>query len=61
MKTIFIKPTASTVVRDPTTFAALSADGEEKPDNAYWRRRLQEGSVEIVDQSVPKIPTRKKE
>lgn len=61
MKTIFIKPSANMVVRDPATFAPLSVEGEEKPDNAYWRRRLQEGSVEIVDQSSPKIPTRKKE
>lgn len=49
MKTLFIKPMPNMVVRDPVTFTRLSADGEEKPDNVYWRRRIKEGSVEIAD------------
>jgi len=36
------------VVRDPTTNLALGADGEWKPNNTYWKRRLRDKDVSEV-------------
>lgn len=49
--TIHIKPaTPDMIVRDPGTFRALAADGEDKPRNQYWQRRLRDGDVVLVEQ-----------
>jgi hypothetical protein len=52
MDTFFIKPAINPetqqtyVVMDPdNTGATLSAEGEEKPKNTYWLRRLADGGV----------------
>lgn len=36
-------------VRDPHSYAHLAEEGEQKPDDEYWRRRLVEGGVEEVE------------
>lgn len=41
------------IVRDPETKRPLSIDGEEKEWTTYWRRRVKEGGVVIVENSTP--------
>ncbi len=36
-------------VRDPNTMKLLAETGEEKPNSEYWRRRVRDGDVEIVE------------
>jgi hypothetical protein len=44
--TRFIKPAqAGAIVRDPVTRQPLAAEGEEKPVNVYWARRLAAGDA----------------
>lgn len=38
------------IVRDPINQTALSHEGEEKPDTAYWRRRIHDGDVVVIGQ-----------
>ena len=46
-----LKPaTATLVVRDPVTRLPLPAEGEAKPLDTYWSRRLVDGDVVIVEQ-----------
>ena len=45
---MFIKPCEGRAVRDPTSRALLAADGEEKPDTRFWRRRVRDKDVEAV-------------
>lgn len=40
-----IKPAEGKAIRDPLTMQWLSRDGEEKPRNSYWLRRLADGDV----------------
>ena len=49
-----LKPAAaSLVVRDPVTRLPLAAEGEAKPLDTYWSRRLVDGDVVIVEQPPP--------
>ena len=43
---MFVKPCEGRAVRDPTSRALLAADGEEKPDTRFWRRRVRDKDVE---------------
>jgi hypothetical protein len=43
-----LRPTAARIVLDPQTLRPLASEGERKPRDAYWLRRLAEGSVEVV-------------
>jgi len=57
IKRIFIKPakTAGTIVRDPKSGVPLKSDGESKPHNTYWVRRLRDESVVLaVEPKKPK-------
>lgn len=47
-ETIRIKPRTGLIVRDPGTFEPLAIEGEDKPRNQYWQRRLRDGDVELV-------------
>ena len=50
MREIKIKPaTKGLLVRDPITREPLKAEGEMKPRNAYWVRRVLDASVVEVD------------
>ena len=55
MREIKIKPKVKgLLVRDPITCEPLKANGEMKPRNAYWLRR-------ILDASVVELEDKKKE
>lgn len=60
-----LKPAAEhLVVRDPVTRAPLAADGERKPLDTYWCRRLADGDVVALPdvagvQPAPKQPAAK--
>lgn len=46
MRTLCLRPAREgLIVRDPVTHAALAPEGESKPLNTYWRRRLRDGDV----------------
>jgi len=60
MGTKFLKPASPEVlVRDPSTKVPLSNSGEHKPwegtAGSYWRRRVMDKSVLIVDVPVAKV------
>jgi len=48
---MYIKPTGLTV-RDPLTKEALAVEGEAKPRDSYWLRRLDDGDV--IECEAPK-------
>ena len=57
MDKMFIKPRSEDlVIRDPETFLPLKKDGEKKPKNQFWNRRLRDGDVVLA-----KKPKAKKE
>lgn len=42
---IFLKPAEGRQVRDPATKEPLPAEGDFKPRNSYWLRRIKDGDV----------------
>ncbi len=50
MTILHIKPVSGLTVRDPETYKPLEAEGEVKPRNAFWLRRLKDGDVVLVDE-----------
>ncbi len=50
---IRIKPKLGLIVRDPVTYRPLAVDGEDKPRDQYWMRRLRDGDVVLAKQSEP--------
>jgi hypothetical protein len=50
---IHIKPKLGLIVRDPVTYRPLAVDGEDKPRDQYWMRRLRDGDVVLAKQSEP--------
>lgn len=53
MKKLYLKPAAGLKVPDPVTGKPLAAEGEEKPDTTYWRRRIKDGDVAIARAPKP--------
>jgi hypothetical protein len=50
---IIIRPaTPGAVVRDPVSFRQVRDEGEKKPRNVYWQRRLDAGDVVIVPEAA---------
>lgn len=49
MSEFFIKPKAGVRVLDNVTKKPLAANGEAKPRNSYWLRRVREQSVDVVN------------
>ena len=45
-----LKPVNSLKVRDPETLEFLNPEGEEKELNTYWRRRMADGDVEVIEE-----------
>lgn len=41
------------LVRDPVSGAPLRAEGEAKPKNSYWLRRLKDGDVVETEPTTP--------
>lgn len=48
MREMMIKPKGALLVRDPVTRAPLKKQGETKPRNTYWLRRIKDGSCELI-------------
>jgi hypothetical protein len=53
---VYVKPKKGALVRDPVSFQPLPEQGREVPDNGYWRRRLADGDVELVNHGGEKKP-----
>lgn len=53
MTTATLKPAPHLQVRDPVTRQPLAADGERKPLDTYWCRRLADGDVLLVPDEAP--------
>jgi len=55
---VFLVPKFNLPVRDPVTKDIMLPEGEEKPlfgkEGRYWRRRINEGCVEIKIKKVEK-------
>ena len=51
---IHIRPAAGCLVRDPKTRERLPESGALVQDSSFWRRRLADGSVEMVRESAAK-------
>lgn len=47
--TIFVRPLPGMRVKDPDTLALLAPEGEEKPAESYWFRRIADKEVEMLD------------
>lgn len=54
--TFKIKPKQGVTVKDPKTFKPLKPEGENKPRNTYWLRRVQDGDCTIVKPTASKEP-----
>ncbi|ODS09731.1 DUF2635 domain-containing protein [Vibrio scophthalmi] len=62
MKTVKLKPKdKELMVRDPETRVPLKKTGEEKPLNAYWIRRIKDGSVIQMSSPTTKASKEDKE
>lgn len=48
MDSFYLKPSPGAKVRDPVTKEHLKADGESKPRDSYWLRRVADGVVSVV-------------
>ncbi len=46
---INIKPVGSLRIKDPLTKLPLKKEGESKPKNTYWNRRIKDGDVVVLD------------
>lgn len=50
---MMVKPAvAGAMIRDPQTKLPLPAEGGEVPDNIFWRRRLRDGDVVLMQESA---------
>lgn len=45
VETLFVKPAAGALVRDPSTMLPLPPEGAEVPRTAYYLRRLAAGDL----------------
>ncbi len=68
-ETVFVKPADGRLVRDPVSRKPLADDGETKPRNSFWLRRIRCGDCIAQDvkrsaakptQPDPKEPKTKK-
>lgn len=46
---MYVKPKDGLSVRDPVKGVALPVEGAEVQDSIFWRRRLRDGDVSIVE------------
>jgi Protein of unknown function (DUF2635) len=58
-QTIHIKPAKNQIVRVPETREPLPAYGAAVIDSSYWRRRLSDGDVELMDEAAVKALAKK--
>lgn len=52
MQSMYIKPKAGLIIRDPDTYEILPPAGAEKPQSSYWLRHLQSGDVVLVESTA---------
>jgi hypothetical protein len=58
---LFLAPARSgLIVRDPVTATPLAAEGEYKPRNSYWIRRMKDGDAVAATPSTDKASAVKK-
>jgi hypothetical protein len=55
-KQVFVKPAEGRAVRDPVTYRLLKDEGETKPLDQYWQRRIRDADVEVSDPPAPEEP-----
>lgn len=53
--TMRIKPAPGLIVRDPVTYRPLAVEGEDKPRDQYWMRRLRDADVVLVKPEPARI------
>lgn len=56
MGTIFVKPIAGVLVRYPQTMTPLAAEGALVELDTFWRRRIADGTVVVVEKAVASKP-----
>lgn len=49
---MFVKPKDGLSVCCPVRGEALPKEGAEVPDNTFWRRRMKDGDVNLVQKGV---------
>ncbi len=47
--TMFVIPAPGRRVKDPITFKVLPAEGDDKPRNSYWTRRVVAGDCSEIE------------
>ncbi|GBQ69659.1 hypothetical protein AA103196_2273 [Ameyamaea chiangmaiensis NBRC 103196] len=47
-----VKPAEGRAVRFPASKRLLKTEGEDVPDTMFWRRRLRDGDIEVVNTVV---------
>lgn len=58
---MFVKPAPGRMVRHPDKGTFLPENGAEVPDNSiFWRNRLRDGDVIMVEKSKSSVSTGKK-
>lgn len=58
---MFIRPKKGLIVRDPLNMIPININGQEVPENTFWKRRLKDGDVELVSMISPAGIKNKKE
>jgi hypothetical protein len=48
-----VKPAEGRAVRDPNTKELLPREGRNVPNDMFWRRRLRDGDVVMVQDEAP--------
>jgi Protein of unknown function (DUF2635) len=51
-----VKPAEGRAVLDPHTFRPLPAEGRNVPDSTFWRRRLRDKDVVLVEDAPEPQP-----
>lgn len=52
--TLHVRPVEGARVLDPVTFAAVPEAGRQVPNTSYWRRRINQGQLELVPSATEK-------
>lgn len=53
-ETVKLKPAGKNLVRNPDTGGHLDSNGEMIVLTSYWRRRIKDNDVKVVEQAQPK-------
>lgn len=61
MTTRIVKPAKGFVVPDPVSLRIVPEEGAVVPWNAYWQRRVLEGSLVVVEQKKKSAPKKNTE